>query len=340
MKNKIFAYSVLGLSVAAAWISWWVLASAIFGEIQHVWLYPILAFGFWGIAFTLSAIFVQSRKFVYASIFTGGIGYLIFFGVSLSALGAVLAVLFLIFTEYQTKKEIERGIKIDFYHLVSHTLKYFVTAACLVIAVAYYFSIRESAAPKPTLLEKKTLETEMEWGLKAAGVVLSEEKKEMIDDINGGMTVDDFLSKNFVNPGFDESLAVAKNIVPGGPTEATMIIGDAAAVQIREEMLAKSKKDLSKQLGVNVVGEQLMKEVLMNYIEKTQRSFFEYSSSEKFYIPVILAFGLFLTARVLGTAVDIFLGLLILGIIKIMRTSGIVHIKSQQKEVAVIEYSI
>jgi hypothetical protein len=105
-------------------------------------------------------------------------------------------------------------------------------------------------------------------------------------------------------------------------------------------MLSKAKSDLAKQLGVPVIGERPMKEVLMSYIDKTERSFFEYSGSEKLYIPIILAFGLFLTARILGTAVDIFLGLFILGLIKLLRIFGVVQVNTEQKEVAVIEYSI
>jgi len=38
--------------------------------------------------------------------------------------------------------------------------------------------------------------------------------------------------------------------------------------------------------------------------------------------------------------VDIFLGLLILLIIKLLRTGGIVEVNQEKKEVAVIEYSI
>ncbi|MDP1845513.1 MAG: hypothetical protein Q8L09_02070 [Candidatus Moranbacteria bacterium] len=341
MRNKIFAYSILGLNVVAAWVSWWVLAGAIFGSMRHIWLCPVLAFGIWGIAFTLSAIFVKNRKFLYASFILSGIGYPIFFGASLSALGVALAVLIFIFTESQAKKEIARGITINFYQLVSHTLKYFVTAACIVIAVAYYFSITDkAAAPTPTFIEAKTLETEMNWGLKAAGFVLSDEKRGMLDDIANNETVDEFLSKNFVDPGIDENMETVNNIMPGSPTDTTKIIGDAAAEKIKEEMLAKSKKDLAKQLGVDVVGEQPMKNVLMAYIDKTERGFFEYSGTDKFYIPIILAAGIFLTARILGTAVDIFLGLFILGIIKLLRMSGIIQVNREQKEAAVIEYSI
>ncbi len=341
MRNKIFAYTILGLNVVAAWISWWVLAGAIFGRIRHIWLYPILAFSLWGIAFTLAAIFVSNRKYFHASIVAGALGYPIFFGMSLSIAGVAIALLLFILTESQTKKEIARGIKIDFYHLVSHTLKYFVTAVCLVTAVAYYFSITER--PKPTsamVIETETLEAEMDWGLKAAGFVLPEDKKELVNQITDNVTVDEFLSKNFVKPGIDENIAAATNIIPGGPTDTTKLIGDAAVVKIQEEMLAKSKQDLAKQLGVNVVGERPMKEVLMAYIDKTERSFFEYSGTDKFYIPVILAFGIFLTARILGTAVDIFLGLFILGIIKLLRISGVVQVSKEQREVAVINYSV
>jgi uncharacterized membrane protein len=335
MRNKIFAYVVLGLNVIAAWISWAVLAAVIFGKTEHVWLYPILAFSFWGIFFTLSAIFVKGKKYFHPSLLAGALGYPVFFGINLSALGMLAALLLLILTENQTKKEIERGVKISFHHLVSHTLKYFVTAICVVIAIAYYFSIAEKPDPSPTLLEKRTLETEMDWGLKAAELVLPEEKRALVDDITGNMNVDEFLSKNFIEPEIGNAARMVNTA-----SDATQLIGDAAAAKIHEQMLDKSKQDLAKQLGVNVVGDQAMKEVLMAYIEKTQKSFFEYSGSDKFYIPVILAFGLFLTARVLGTAIDIFLGLLILGIIKLLRTFEIVQIKTEQKEVAVIEYSV
>ena len=340
-KNKIFAYSVLALNAVAAWISWWVLAGAIFGKMRHIWLYPVLAFSVWGIAFTLSAIFVKNRKWLYAIFVAAGVGYPIFFGPSLSVLGVLLAVLIFILTEIQAKQEIARGITINFYQLVSHTLKYFVTAVCVVIAIAYYFSIIEKAAtPTPTFIEGKTLQTEMDWGLKAAGFVLPDDKKSMIDDIADGETVDDFLSKNFVDPGISENMDAANNAVPANAIDTTKLIGDAAAGKIKEEMLAKSKKDLSKQLGVDVVGEQPMKNVLMAYIDKTERGFFDYSGTDKFYIPVILAFGIFLTARILGTAVDLLLGLLILGIIRLLRKTGVIQVSRVQREGAVIDYSI
>jgi len=278
---------------------------------------------------------------IWASLLAGILGYLIFFGLGFSVAGAVIAALLFVFTEYQTKKEIDRGIKIDFYHIVSHTLKYFVTAVCLVIAVTYYFSIREdSAKPSATFLERETLEAEIDWGLKAASLFLSDDKKDLVEQIRGNVTVDEFLSKNFVDPQMDENINAAKKIIPGSPAETAALIGNAAAVQIREEMLAKSKRDLAKQLGVNVIGEQPMKEVLMSYIDKTERSFFEYSGSEKFYVPIILAFGLFLTARILGTAVDIFLGFFILGIIKILRKFGVISLNKEQREVAVIKYDL
>jgi hypothetical protein len=340
-KNKIFAYSVLVLNVVAAWISWWVLAGSIFGKMHHVWLYPVLAFSAWGIAFTLTAIFVRKKMYIHLSFLAGAIGYPFFLGFSFSLLGLLLAMLLLIFTEIQAKKEIARGVTINFYQLVSHTLKYFVTAVCILIAVAYYFSITDKAvAPTPTFIEAKTLETEMDWGLKGAGFVLSDDKKSLIDDISSGETVDDFLSKNFVAPGIEENMATVNNIVPGGATDTTKLIGDAAAKKMKEEMLAKSKKDLAKQLGVDVVGEQPMKNVLMAYIDKTERGFFEYSGTDKFYIPIILASGIFLTARILGTLVDIFLGLFILGLIRLLRKAGIVQVNRVQSEVAVIEYSI
>ncbi len=341
MKNKIFAYSVLGLNVVAAWASWWVLAGSITGRIQHYWVFPAVAFSIWGIFFTLSAIFVKNRAYLYSAYALCAAGYIFFVAISWSLVVIALTILFLLATERQIKKEIERGIRVDFYHLVSHSLRYFVSAICIVVALAYYFSItHRQAAPNPSAIESKSLEMELDWGLKAAGYVLPGDKKELANEITNNITVDEFLSKNFVKPGIDENIETVNNIIPGGATEATRLIGDTAAVQIQEEMLSKSKRDLAKQLGVNVVGEQPMKEVLMAYIDKTEREFFEYSGTEKFYVPVILAFGLFLTARILGTAVDILLGIILLGTIKILRVTGVVNLNRVKKEVAEIEYSI
>jgi hypothetical protein len=339
-KNKIFAYSVLGLNVIAAWASWWVLASAVSGRIEHYWVFPALAFGIWGIFFTLNTIFVRNRTYLYSAYALCAAGYIFFVTISWSLIVIALTVLFLVMTERQIKKEIKRGIKVDFYHLVSHSLRYFVSAVCIVAAVAYFLSITHRPAPDPSAIESKSLEMELDWGLKAASYVLPEDKKEMVDDVANNITVDEFLSKNFVKPGIDENMAAVNNIIPGGATETAMLIGDATAEKMQEEMLAKSKRDLAKQLGVNVIGEQPMKEVLMAYIDKTERSFFEYSGTDKFYIPVILAFGLFLTARILGTAVDILLGVIILGIIKILRITGVISLNQVQKEVAEIEYSL
>jgi len=339
-RNKIFAYSVLGLNVAAAWVSWWILAGAISGRIVHYWVFPAVAFGVWAIFFTLATIFVRNRMFLYSAYILCAVGYIFFVAISWSLAVISLTVLFLILTEGQIKKEIKRGIRVDFYHLVSHSLRYFVSAVCIVVAIAYYFSITHRQAPDPLKIESQSLELELDWGLKAISYVLPEDKKALVDEIAGGATVDEFLSKNFVKPGIDENMETVNNIMPDGPTDTTKLIGDATAEKIQEEMLSKSKRDLAKQLGVNVVGEHPMKEVLMAYIDKTERSFFEYSGTDKFYVPVILAFGLFLTARIMGTAVDILLGLLILGIIKLLRVTGVINLNRVQKEVAEIEYSV
>jgi hypothetical protein len=339
VKNKIFAYSILGLNVVAGWIAWWVLASSIYGRTTHSWLYPVLAFGFWGVVFILSCIFLKNRVYIYSSYAVSGLGYLFFIKPGWSYIVAVFAILFFIAIEKQVKKEIERGVKIDFYHLVSHGLKYFVTTICLLIAVSYYFSITTSPTFSASIIEKGSLEMEMDWGLKAAGFILSDDKKDLIEKIESGITVDEYLMENIKNRE-SENIDIVSQSISADPSEVTKLIGDTTALKIQEEMLSKEKSKLSKQLGVNVLGEQPVKEVLMAYIEKTERSFFENTGSEKFYVPVILAFGIFLTARILGTAVDIFLGLFVLLLIKILRFTGVVSIRHEEKEVAMIEYSI
>lgn len=338
-KNKIFAYIVLGLNVVAAWVSWWVLVNSFSGKIVHYWLWPVVAFSIWGVAFTLSCIFVKSRKWLYFSYVLGLFAYPLFMGMGWSLVAISLTFLLLLYTERKIKKELERGIKIDFYHLVSHSLKYFVSIACIIIAVAYYFSITNRTEPSVSSIGAKSMEVEVNWGLKALSFLSPDDKKKLIDEILNDISVDEFLIKNY------GSQAIANNVPNVGelsqnPTELARMIGDATAQKIQEGMLSKAKSDLSKQLGVNVVGERPVKDVLMEYIDKSERSFFEYSGSEKLYVPIILAFGLFLTARILGTAVDIILGLFVLLVIKILRKTGVVSISHEKREVAMIEYSV
>jgi hypothetical protein len=325
----------LVMNVLAAWVSWWVLYRAVSGQSAHSWIYPVLAFSVWGIFFTLGTIFVKNRKLLYSVYFLCGAGYIFFVTITLSLLIVALVVLFLILTEKQIKKEVERGIKIDFYHLVSHSLRFFVSTVCIVVAVAYYLSITHRSAPTAISIETKTLETEIDWGLKAVALVLPEDKRAMIDDINNNISVDDFFTKNFVEP---ESAEVPNEL--NSATDTTRMIGDAAAVEVKKKMLDKSKRDLAKQLGVDVVGEQPMKYVLMAYIDKTERNFFDYSGTDKFYIPLIFALGLFLTTRILGTAVDILLGILILSLIKLLRVTGVINLRNEQREIAMIEYAV
>lgn len=335
-KNKIFAYTILGLNVIATWASWWVLRRAFLGESTHSWIYPTLAFSLWGIVFALAVMFVRNWKLQFASFVLGFVVYPFFLGFNLSIVGALITFGLFLLTENQAKKEIAQGIHLNFYRLVGHTLKYFVTAVCMVVAVAYYFHLLErSAVPSPIFLEDETLQAEMDFGLKTAGFVLPEEKRAIIDDITSGMSVDDFLSKNFVQPEVDETI-LNSDSAPG----IAKVIGDTAAVEVQQKLLAKSKKDLSKQLGVDVVGELPMKNVLMSYIDKTERSFFEYSGTDKFYVPIIIAIGIFLTARVLGTIVEIFLGLVILLIIKMLEKTGLIEMVREQREVMTIRYDV
>ncbi|MFA5871943.1 MAG: hypothetical protein WC858_04485 [Parcubacteria group bacterium] len=339
-KNKIFAFVVLGLNVIAAWVSWWVLGMSVYGKTTHYWLFPVLAFSFWAIAFVLSCIFLENRRYVYASYIAGALGYPISMGFNWSDATAALVVLTFVLIEIQTKKESKRGVKIDFRHLVSHALKYFVTIVCVVIGIAYYFSITNKPAPTASAIEAKSLETEIDWGLKAASFVLQDDKKALIADISSGMTVDEYFKKTMGEQDFSQYAAKEDGSAAGDSNATAKLIGDATALKIQEQMLEKSKKNLSKQLGVTVYGEQRVKDVLIAYIDKSERSFFEYSNTDKFYIPIILAFGIFLTARILATAVDIFLGLSILLLIKLLRRFNVIEIKQEQREVSFIEYSI
>ena len=105
---------------------------------------------------------------------------------------------------------------------------------------------------------------------------------ENINDIQENVTVDEFLTKNMPPPEIDTSdLMNGTELATNSPSDMTKLIGDAAMAKIQEEMLAKSKRDLAKQLGVTIIGGEPVKAVLMEYIDKTERSFFENTARKK-----------------------------------------------------------
>ena len=98
------AYTVLALNVVAAWSSWWVLTSSISGRIVHYWVFPVLIFSIWGIFFTLSAIFVRNRTYLYSAYALCAVGYIFFAAMSWSLVVLFLTILALIAAEKKIKK--------------------------------------------------------------------------------------------------------------------------------------------------------------------------------------------------------------------------------------------
>ncbi len=340
VKNKNFAYALLGLNVVCAWTSWWTLGNSIFKRVaEYDWLIPTIAFSIWAIVFTLGAIFIKNKYLFYWSLIFGGFGYVYLNSFNLSLVAVGLAVAILIATEYGVKKELEKGVRINFYYVVRQALKFFVTAVCLVVAFSYYFSLDRMNAALGKI-EKNSLTQEIDWGLKTAQYIMPEKQGEMIDKILSGVTVDEYLIESQPKAEFEmnELAGIA------GPESAESIdinsVSQFLNQKIKEESLKRSKEEISEYLGVPVTGREKVKDIIIEYIDKSEREFFERSTGLQMYLPVIMALALFLTARILATIVDIFLGFVILALIKLFRKSEVVGIKREMKEVAVIEYSV
>jgi len=342
MKNKNFAYALLGLNVICAWTAWWTLGNSIFGRVaEYDWLIPAIAFSLWAVVFTLGAIFIRSKLFFHGSLALGGIGYAFLNSFNLSLVAVLLAVATLAATEYGVKKELEKGVQINFYYVVRHALKFFVTAICIVVAFSYYFSLdRENAAFGR--IEKNSLAREIDWGLKAAQHIVSDDRRKMIDEITSGVTVDEYLAQNQPKPEVEFDNMLNPGEIP--PEYAGFVDIDSVSQslnqKIQEESLKRSKEEVSKRLGIPVSGGEKVKDIIVEYIDKSQNDFFEKSAGIRTHLPIIMALALFLTARVLATIVDLFLGLVILGLIKLFRKSGVINFRREMKEAAVIEYSV
>ncbi len=342
MKNKNFAYALLGLNVLAAWASWWTLGNSIFGRVSgYDWLIPAAAISIWAIIFTLGAIFIKSRLYFYSSIVLGALGYLFLNSFNLSFIGVVLGVLILFATEYGVKRELERGVQLNFYYVVRQSLKYFVTAVSLVVAVSYFFSLDRDNADLGKI-ERDSLASQVEWGLKASRYVLAGENKQLVDNILSGATVDEYLRRDDGNLGV--SSQDLEMIGQSGVSFENQVVleslGSSLNQQIRQQALEKSKKEISDQLGMEISGDEQIKDVLAEYADKSQQDFLARSTGVRENLPLIMAIVLFLTVRILATILDLFLGVVIFGFIRVFQTAGIVDIRKEMKEAAAIQYSI
>lgn len=341
MKNKIFAYSILAVNVVTAWIAFGILGQVLRGNIlKYNWILPIAAFGVWAVFFSLSTIFIRSRWWQYGAWALALLGYIFLVDFGWSSFVLILAFLLFLLTEHTVKNELAGGIRIHFYRVVNVSLKYFVTAVCIVVAVAYYFSLERRENLTIPNIETKTLEEEIKWGLKLAGVFMPEKEK-LIEDIEKDMTVDEYLLKNQLMGGEDADGQMLQNGIADLPPDVSVsAIGEVINGQFQQEMLKVSKGKISEQLGVAVQGDEKVKDILVKFIETKQNEFLADAFSKGFYLSLIMALGLFLAIRLIGAGVDIILGFLILGIIKLFVRSGAVEMRKEMREVGVIDYSI
>ena len=342
MKNKNFAYALLVLNVLVAWVSWWTLANSIFDRVSgYDWLIPAVAFSIWAIVFTLGAIFIRSRLLFYSSIVVGALGYSLLNSLNFSLIGVTLAVLILFGTEYLVKRELEKGVQINFYYVIRQCLKYFVTAISLVVAFSYFFALDRDNATLGRI-EKDSYLRQVEWGLKASRYVLAEENKELIDKILSGVTVDEYLQRDDGSLNFSsEELEMIGASGIGLENQVVLeSLSSSLNREIQRQALEKSKKEISEQLGMEINGDEEVKDVLVQYADKSQQDFLERSTGVRENLPLIMALALFLTVRILATIVDIFLGVVIFGLISLFQKAQIIDIEKEMKEGAVIEYSI
>jgi len=342
VKNKKTIYFILALNIALAWIAWWILGRAFDGRLGNfIWSAPILAFSFWAVSFSLATIFTKNRFWLFGTYIASLAGYLVLVDFGWSSLVLVAAFALLYLTEKSVKKELSIGIRIHFYRVVNLSLKYFVTAVCVVAAVAYYFSLTNRDNLTIPNIERKTLNEEIDWGMKFTSLAMPE-KKDLVANIENGMTVDDYLIENQLSGLNPEEFSGTSGIngSPSGADGSLGMVGQMVNGKVRDEMLAIYKKNISEQLGVSVQGDEKVREVLTEFIETKQNNFLQEAFSKSFYVALIMALGLFLAIRLIGAGVDILLGFVILGIIKILIAWGAIDLRTETRKVKVINYSI
>jgi len=338
MKNKNFAYIILVLNVAAAWVSWWTISNSILGKVdEYVWILPIAAFFIWSVLFSLACALIKGKRLIYGSFVLSLAGYIFFLGLNLSVLALLAAFLMFAAAESKIKEELIYGPRLSFFRAVNYGLKFFVTAVCIVIAFAYYFSSDEGKSFLDSSGSSKSMEKLVDWSLKGAGQMFPD-KKEIIADIESGITMDEYLIKSQSKSDLGGDIPSLKEQLPD-PLAGSIAVDEGMIGMLEKESLELSKQKISEQLGVEVKGDEKVKDFLVRYVKFKQRDFLAESSS-KIFLPILIALGIFLTAKVIGFVVRVFSEMVVIGLIRLFVHCGVVELKTETRRVKTVEYSL
>jgi len=349
MKKQILKYSLIFLTLLFSFFAWLSVDQAINNPESSNWLVPVIWFSLFFIILALSIVLIKETYILTGLLAVSFLSSFIFVFNGWHFLPVVLSLLLACLAMARIKNDLKLNVKIDLWKIVRRGKLLLIIALSIVITSQYYFSVKNFGASAliPQL---------------KPGDITNNLTTKIISTINPGikigedenMTVDQFILQS-------QKMSDQKNAGISADREIDKIVaekfGDTVSPsrldEIKKEyaenmeepdgrnmILEEGRKQLSKIVGKELIGQEKISEVLSEMINNRITDFLGVnmdSPKETPLIPIVLAIIIFLTVISLGTFLSPLWMLLSALFFTILAKTKIIQIKKVPVEMEVIE---
>ncbi len=327
MKNEKFAWSLMILFVISSVVSWTITDLSIDSSILYFpWTLSIISFSLWGLLFAIICQFYANRTLIYSAFAFSLLGYLVFMGNLYTFLASVGVFLAMVYCERVAKQMLIGVKRLSFFRSTRFTLQIFVTLVSFLIAYYYYFVVVENKQKLIPKLNSSFYEHLVDYSLKIAPSVLPE-KKDLIEKIKSGMTVDQYLLENSPEIQITEDYKL------------NSLIESALKNDIQQAMIEAEKNQIEKEVGIEIKGNETLRNFLIRYTNFRGNLIMGQTYSEKilFYLPILVSIGIFFTLKLVGWIACTVVEIIATGLIYLFYKSNLLRFQKEVVEINKID---
>ncbi len=363
MPKKILSWCLIVLVVVFAFLSWYSLDRAIFAEGASDFLVPLVWFSFFVVALSLLIVLVTEKRWVrLTALFSLALSFVFvhnFFHLAV----VLVAWAFVLVAMRNINNDISSSLRISLTKSLHRGIFMIVMALGLMISGQYYFSVKDlNPANIAPSISKQGMASEI------IGLVLPRISPEFKQVESDEINTDEFLGeiyetiikregeeiKNRLESGADgiqneqtqkiiedelgrELTADEKNQLKMLGNEIPSKV-PTVSPQIKQEVLQEWKKELSKNVGFEVTGQEKVVDIFVIIVNSKIGELVELKPGEKksTVLPLMFAMILFLTLIPVGSLASRIWTVMAAGIFWILRKAGLIRVEMETKEAEVI----
>lgn len=327
-------------------ITWFLLHQFLYFDKGIAFLiFIVIGFLLWGISIGLGSLLINKKIISYSAFALSLLSFLIFFSEQVEAIYyfiiLILTFISLIIYQKRVKHEEKARIKLHFWRIFKKGLPLIFTLICVLISLAYYFSPALGGTSKVEFKIPKSLFDSVLKPL--SGLIQTR-----LPLYNSNMTIDELLTMfSFTSGGGEELYKIIKSkgisIETLDPDQ--LLKNPDIARLLQEEIkrqtkslssneLVRQRKEFSEKLGIEIKGNETLNDFLYELVNAQIKNL---GGPYKKYIPIVLAFVMFFTLRIISILLIAFIALLSCFLIKLLIATGFAKIVTRTIEMEDIE---